>query len=203
MALKQTDQQLIPSQVTGTKTDNIERIKLHDSHQAEELYATARQKLLDVNAWGKVSGLPLSSFKLHNSSANPANRFIKHGDYIRIDIPGPGTRVGIGFDWVKVEKIQDKPFSEGECLSIRVRPCYHPLDPGGRVAHFLNDCTTYTFQVRRVGNTVYAAKHARNEKINMAAGNCLDNLRNLFVGIVAKVGFSYPKWKNLLVGLIR
>lgn len=197
------ERQLVPKQTTGVENNAVEKIELDTLEQAENFYVIVRQRLLDVNSWGEVSGLPLSSFKLFDSSGKVVNRFVRHGDFIRIDIPGPGTRVGMGFDWVRVEKISDKQTINSELFGIRVRPCFHPLDPGGRVAHFLSDCATSTFYVKRTGKLVYAEQHARNEKLNLKAGNCLDNFRNLVVGTLSSIGLSYPPWKSLLLGLVK
>ena len=203
MLIEIDEQHLVPKQVKGTENDAIETVTLDSFEQAESFYALVRSRLLDVNSWGEISELPLSSFKLFDSSGKPVNRFVRHGDFIRIDIPGPGTHVGMGFDWVRVDKIKDKRVLDKEQFSIRVRPSYHPLDAGGRIAHFLSDCSTSTFQVKRIGNEVSAEQHGRNEKANLAAGNCLDNFRNLVIGTLARMGLSYPQWKSLIRGLLK
>ncbi len=85
------------------------------------------------------------------------------GDFVRIDIPGPGTRIGHGYDWVIIEALVEEAGAGAEVISMRVRPAAHPLGDDERVAHFLKSCATSTFQVRRVGNCVSAEEHGRNE----------------------------------------
>ena len=146
--------------------------------------------------------MPLSTFKLCDASGHPAVREVCEQDFIRIDIPGPGPKVGNGYDWVNVKIVRDEMIAEGDLFSIQVKPSPHPLEPTGPIAHFLDSDASSTFQIRRIATTVYAEEHARNESPNLKTGNKLDNLRNGIVGTAASLGLSYPQWKSLVNGLV-
>ncbi|WP_129715842.1 hypothetical protein [Pedobacter sp. SYP-B3415] len=192
----------VPGQKKGAQMDAVERITLPNTEAAEAFYQLVRRRLLDIDRWGEMSKLPMSAFKLFDYAGRPAERQPADGDFIRIDIPGPGTRTGEGYDWVIVEEVREDKDENTEVTTLRVRPSGHPLGDSENTAHFLKDTATSTFQVKRIGNEVTAEEHGRNEQANLETGNMLDNIRNAFVGFGAKLGFSYPQWKSLVAGLL-
>lgn len=192
----------VPQQHTGTEMNAVEKVELGSEAEAIHFFKTVAERLLDVNRWAIFAGSALSHFFLTDSSGNPVDRKAVKGDLIKIDIPGPGTKAGEGYDWVKIEEINVQVLDGGEILSMRARPVPNPLADATDTAHFLSDEATSTFQVKRIGNTIYAEEHGRNEVPNTDMGNTLDNIRNTFVGWGAKMGFSYPQWKALVKGLL-
>src|SRR5690606_6451774 len=124
-----------------------------------------------INHWGEMAELPGSSFKLTNKEGKEVEELAKEGFYLKIDIPGPGTKTGDGFDWVIIESIQSQKDKDSEYLSMRVRPVANPLENSNVVAHFLEDDATSNFQVKRFGNTISAEEHGRNEVPNTQTEN--------------------------------
>jgi len=191
---------LVPRQVIGSQMDVVEERKLSSLIQAQEFFSAAAKRLLAVNEWGRISGL--SDFKIFAPDGKEAMRSAQKGDFIRIDIPGPGPVSGGGFDWVKVEEIQREHDGDQEMISMCVRPCPSPFNKDKQIAHFLKDHATSTFLIRRDRITVWAEEHGRNEQANTDEGNLIDRARNLIVGFSAKLGLSYPQWKLLVKGLL-
>jgi hypothetical protein len=202
MFMESNDGLHLPEQKSGSKIDAVQSKALHTIQEAEIWYKTSCQKLLNVNGWYKYAELPISSFKLFDSSGRAVQRPAIAGDLIRIDIPGPGPRAGEGYDWVAVESILEENAHEWSVTSLTVRPSGHPFHKEEGTAHFLTDQATATFQVKRTGNTVYVEHHGRNEVPNTGTAKTLDNIRNTLVGWSAKIGFSYPQWKSLVTGLL-
>lgn len=198
--MKKSKNDLVPQQLVGSQMDAVEERKLSNLIQAQEFFAAAEKRLLAVNEWGKISGL--SDFKVFTPDGKEAMRSVQKGDFIRIDIPGPGPLSGDGFDWVLVEEIKRLHEGNYEMISMCVRPCSSPLNQDKEVAHFLKDHATSTFIVRRDRITVRAEEHGRNEQANVNDGNLIDRTRNLIVGVSAKLGLSYPQWKMLVKGLL-
>lgn len=192
----------VPVQTTGSEMNAIEKVQCKSIAEAAGLYQTVKSRLMDINSWAALARLPMSSFKLFDSAGRAAYRNPVEGDYIRIDIPGPGTRIGHGYDWVIIEALVEESGKNAEAISMRVRPAAHPLGDDEYVAHFLKSCATSTFQVKRIDNCVSAEEHGRNEVANLETGNLLDNIRNAIVSAGAKIGFSYPQWKSLVSGLL-
>ncbi|WP_316789104.1 hypothetical protein [Pedobacter frigoris] len=192
----------VPPQQTGSEMNAVEKIELASEAEAIQFFKTVKGRLLDVNRWTEIAGVGMSEFFLTDADGNLVQRKATNGDHIRIDIPGPGTQTGGGHDWVTIEEIKAQVLDDAEVLSMTARPSANPLTSSEETAHFLTDQATSTFQVKRIGNTIYAEEHGRNEIPNTGTENTLDNIRNTFVGWGAKVGFSYPQWKALVKGLL-
>ena len=190
----------IPDQNVGSQIDAVAHHTLKTTDEAEAFFKLACKRLLNVNAWGEISGM--SDFQLHDQNGIKVNREAQEGDYIQINIPGPGPQSGDGFDWVRIEDISQ---SEGETealLSIRVRPSAKPDNDQTSPAHFLKETATSTFIVRKNALDVTAEEHGRNEVANTDTESIIDNGRNLLVGGAAKLGLSYPQWKLLVQGIV-
>lgn len=191
---------LVPAQVNGSQMDVVEERKLGSLNQAQEMFSAAAKRLLDIQDWGRISGL--SEFKVFTPDGKEALRPAQKGDLISIDIPGPGPVSGGGFDWVRIEEIGRMHDGDQEMIGMRVRPCPSPFNDGEQTAHFLKDHATSTFIIRRNRIRVWAEEHGRNEQANTCASNLIDKARNLIVGFSAKLGLSYPQWKLLVKGLL-
>jgi hypothetical protein len=192
----------IPNQEQGSEMNAVEKVSFDHAEQASEFYLVAKQRLLDVNNWDKISNLPSSTFILCGPDGHHIDRNVQVGDFLKIDIPGPGTSTGEGYDWVKVEFMEEQHENGADIMNIRVRPTDNPLSPEEAVAHFFKDAATSTFQVKKIGNEVFAEVHGRNEMANTDTDHMMDNVRNTMVGLGAKVGASYPQWKGLVAGLV-
>ncbi|TKC07112.1 hypothetical protein [Pedobacter frigoris] len=193
----------VPPQHTGSEMNAVEKIELASEAEAVHFFKTVKERLLDVNRWTEIAGGVMSDFFLTDAEGNLVHRKATSGDHIRIDIPGPGTQTGGGYDWVTIEEIKAQVLDDAEVLSMTVRPSANPLTRGEDTAHFLTDEATSTFQVKCIGRTIYAEEHGRNEVPNTDTESTIDNIRNTFVGWGAKAGFSYPQWKTLVKGLLK
>lgn len=192
----------IPEQTSGSEMNAVDKVQCPVAAEAKEFYKTVKSRLLDVNGWSSLAGIPMSCFKLFDYAGRAVDRNAQEGDFIRIDIPGPGTRTGKGYDWVIIEAVVEETLTRAEAISMRVRPAAHPLGEDECIAHFLKSCATSTFQVKRIDACVSAEEHGRNEVANLETAHLLDNIRNAVVGAGAKIGFSYPQWKSLVTGLL-
>ncbi len=192
----------VPRQKTGTEMNAVEKIELASEAEAVYFFKIVKERLLDVNRWTEIAGGALSNFLLTDERGDLVSRKATSGDHIKIDIPGPGTKIGSGYDWVTIEEIKLEVLDDAEVLSMTARPSTNPLTSSTDTAHFLTNQATSTFQVKRIGSTIYAEEHGRNEVPNSETEISLDNIRNTFVGWAAKIGFSYPQWKALVKGLL-
>lgn len=194
---------MIPKQHTGSEVDITAEVQFDTEMESEEFFKIVKHRLIDVNNWDEVCLAPASVFRLINSEGKEIVGNVQEGDFIRINIPGPGTKMGEGYDWVKVETIVANEQKDGEVLSMTVRPSHHPLHATSETAHFFKDEASSTFQVKRMGKTVMAEVHGRNELANNDTSSLIDNIRNTLVGWSAKLGMSYPQWKLLVEGLVK
>src|SRR5688572_31065879 len=197
-------EKIIPPQHEGGKKDIDHSVTAADIDDARKLFFIARNRLLQVNEWDKLAGVASAKFILTDSDGNEVHRTAEKGDYFKIDLPGPGSVEGKGFDWVYIEAIEDKSDSTGpyESIGMRVRPSGNPKEKGENVAHFFEDTATSSFVVERHEKEVTAAVFGRNEVPNTSTTKLTDKIRNAVVGITAIAGFSNVQWKNLVKGLI-
>lgn len=197
-------EKIVPSQQEGGKKDIVHRVTANDLDDARKLFFIARNRLLEVNCWDQLAGMASAKFVLTDDHGNEIDRTAEKGDYLKIDLPGPGSVEGEGFDWVYIEAVEDKSDSTGpyESIAIRVRPCSNPKMKGENVAHFFDDSATSSFVVERVNKEVTAAVYGRNEVPNTSTSKVVDKIRNAVVGTTAIAGLSNAQWKSLVKGLI-
>lgn len=195
---------IIPPQHDGGKKDIEHRVEAGEINDARKLFFVARNRLLDVNHWHEYASPISGKFQIVDGEGREVDRTAEMGDYLRIDIPAPDNEEGHGFDWVKIEAIEDESDSTGpnEKIAFRVRPSASPTDPAHHAAHFFNEEATSTFVVERNDREVKAAVYGRNEVPNTDADNTKDKIRNTLVGLGAMLGASNVQWGNLVKGLI-
>jgi hypothetical protein len=194
--------EIVPDQQLGAEKNIIHKVQALDQNDAQRLFLTARNRLVDVNHWDDYSAL--GQFQLVDSDGNELFRTAEIGDYFRINIKAPGLIAGSGYDWVRIEAIADHSDVEGyeEHMAMRVRPAQNPLDEKDETAHFFSDESTSTFLVKREGTVVTASVFGRNEVPNTSASNIIDKVRNQVVAATAIAGLSNIQWRSLVTGLL-
>ena len=194
---------IIPQQKEGNQSNIIEKIKPKNEEQAKQIFNEAKKRLLS-DSWKEISGDISASFTLTNAEGEKIERDAQTGDYFKIDIPGPGTKTGEGYDWVRIEAIEDYSTASAENESFGVRPAPNPHKNAGdkEAAHFFKDEATSNFLIEQKGTMVSAAVYGRNEKLNLTTEKLSDKVRNAVVGTTAVMGLSIIQWKKLAKGLI-
>ena len=194
----------LPPQEEGKQADIVETVNAPDVQEAKLQFLQARERLFNIVHWSDISEGLSASFVLTNKQGTPRDGFPAKGDHIRIDIPGPGSSAGGGYDWVRVEMIEDKrmPEADEEWSIIKVRPSEDPLKSEG-VAHFFDSGATSSFIVKRKGMTITAEVHGRNEKPNTENKKLTDKIRNILVGTAATTGIAGIQWQKLVKGLLK
>ncbi|RYF23649.1 MAG: hypothetical protein EOO42_06840 [Flavobacteriales bacterium] len=194
---------LVPLQQQGSELDIQAVSEFATEQEAIAFFELVKLRLQDVNNWDIVCGTAATTFKLTLPDGSPSFR-LAIGNLIKIDIPGPGTITGEGYDWVRVEEIAESKDAEDEqWFGFRVRPCPNPANGDESVAHFFSEVATSTFIIRRQQHKVMAEMHGRNETPNASNDKIVDGIRNVIVGWTAKMGLSYPQWKLLVEGLVK
>jgi len=195
----------LPGKHEGAHKDIEANIETTTVEEAKSLFIAVKQRLLDVNSWDKLCGKASAEFTLTDSKGQQVDGPPQVGFHFKIDVPGPGSGTGGGFDWVQVEAIEEGSdvSQDREFIVMRVRPATNPYTPETDVAHFFSERATSSFLVMRENNTVTAAVLARNEVANTTNNTSLiDKLRNAVVGMGAALGLSNPQWKSLVNGLL-
>lgn len=198
------NERMVPPQESGAETNTEHSTDAHDEAAARELFGQAKQRLLNVNEWEGICGAGSAAFQLTDASGKDVERTAQESDHFKIDIPGPGTLTGDGYDWVQIERIEEErdPSGNEESILMRVRPATNPTNDAGDVAHFFSEDATSNFIVKRSGLTVSAAVYGRNESPNTHMEKGIDKARNAMVALSAMVGISKIQWKSLVKGLL-
>ena len=204
LSMKAKDKgKLLPEQETGKPIEASAKAVLKSEDEAKALFQVAKKRLQNVSAWHITAKNISAEFHLVTAKGAKLHREPKEGDYFKIDIPGPGTQTGNGFDWVRVERVDSTDNgSSGESFGIRVRPSENPTKRSTDVAHFYSSESTSTFVITRQDSTVKAEVFDRNTKPNEEAGRAGDKIRDAVVGTAGLAGFSKLQWKGLVEGLI-
>jgi hypothetical protein len=192
-----------PQQQDGGKIDTESSVEFQSLDAAKAFYRVVKIRLLNVNEWQKLASKILAKFQVTNELGEPVNRMVKQGDYIKIDIPGPGSKSGDGYDWVHVEEVNEMVSDDVESIGIRVRPAPNPQKAPGDVSHFYSQQATSNFIVTREGARVTAGIYDRNVEPNQDAENMSDKIRHVLTGAGAMTLFSKVQWKKLANGLIK
>ena len=194
---------IAPAQYTGAEIKTDASVNLKDEAKAKAFYEIAKARLLSVNNWHSLAGIVSGRFQLTNARGEELNRNVEADDYIRIDIPGPGSTEGDGYDWVYVEDMKEITEATIQSIGFRVRPSKNPVGTKNETAHFYTAEATSSFIVTREKNTVTALIIDRNLNPNDEPESMADKIRHVAVGIGAIGLFSKLQWKGLADGLVK
>jgi hypothetical protein len=194
---------LIPENRSGKEITAHTSAEFQDGDSARAFYKIARERLLYVHNWGKLAAGLSADFQLTDEKGTEADRLAQQGDHFRIDIPGPDSKAGEGYDWAFVEAIKEVHEGDVDSIAIRVRPAPNPQTENKNVAHFFSEESTSTFVVTHERNTVTASIYDRNIEANDETKETLDKVRNAVVGLGAKHGFSKMQWQSLTDAFVK
>jgi hypothetical protein len=197
--------QHIPPQNEGRQTDFCELAETKNLDEAHRLFLIARAKMLDVTNWHNYCDGATSEFGLIDGDGNLLHRSAQIGDHFFIDLPAtPGSDAGDGLEWVVIENIFEDgdETSAEEYIVMIVHPVPDPRKNEKKVAHFFSSISTSIFIVSRIGLTVHAEVHGRNETPNNHNVDLHDTIRNTAIALSARIGLSGPQWKKLAKGLL-
>lgn len=200
---KSINSELVPDQQSGKAIDAESAVELADENEAQQFFAKVKNRLQNVNSWEEYAGQLSANFQLLDKDGQEVQREARKGDFFKIDIPGPGTKTGDGYDWVEIEALEEKPTGTGEQFGFRVRPTHNPQKGGKDVAHFYSQDSTSTFMVERIRNKIIVSVHDRNTQPNTDAERTSDKIRDVVVGAAGALTFSKIQWQKLTDGLIK
>lgn len=100
----------------------------HNKDKCLTIFDTACVRLLDPGHRAALAGNEKEIFVLFDQHGENPNRLLQVGEFLRVDLPGPGTSVGEGFDWMQVTKLDKQRNEDGteEFLVITMHPSHPP-----------------------------------------------------------------------------
>lgn len=194
----------VPSQIQGAFHDTESQKDFNVPRLAVQKYDELKKRFFDINHWKDYCGKASSDFKLYSDLGKALDRQPQVGDFVRIDIRGPGDFRAGGFDWVQIEDISD-PFLSGEEIESQLmifRPSRMPGEIGGNILHFYSQEATSTFRISRGENFIRVGIYGRNEVANYNHVGILNKIRNFIITLGGFAKVTKIQWKCLADGLL-
>jgi hypothetical protein len=182
---------IVPPQQKGGKSTAVKRKVYKTVDEAKTIFNEVKLRLLDVNNWSKYS---FAHYELVRSDGSHKNGIAQETDIIKIDIPGPASTGGKGYDWVQIEKIKN----EESLFAIEVRMTAKPGSNVQTTDHFYTGITTNTFSVEQHGKEIICQVNGRNMVFNLQHKTFFDKIRNFITGLFSEGGGSKLFWKDFL-----
>ena len=197
----------IPEQKNGGLHDTENEKCFSSEIEAIDKFKILKNRFFNVNHWQSFAGDMSASFQLHDVSGKAIDRPPEVGDFVEINIPGPGNISGDGADWVKIVEVNDNPMQPeyDERCFMRFRPSQNPTADeieDEEIAHFYSEKASSNFLIYRKGHCVYAQIHGRNEVNNTNTDKLPDKIRNAIVGFAGRIGAGKIQWKLLTTGFL-
>jgi hypothetical protein len=204
MKNKQAKKEIVPEQKKGNQTGAKHTVNCESVETAHELFKIGKQRLTDINHWADYCSVAMAETKLTDGKGNLITRQPSIGDYIRIDLAGPGPRSGDGYDWVRIEEFMEhgSESTEEELFGFRVRPAANPSTSDPNTSHFYTSDATSSFIIERKDKSVSASEIGKNEIPNVKTERVTDKVRNAVVATGGMVGLSVVQWKILMKGIL-
>ncbi|MDR6403707.1 MULTISPECIES: hypothetical protein [Chryseobacterium] len=192
----------VPQQKKGSFHDTESQKYFENSSAAAQQFEILKKRFLNISQWKEYCGGNLADFKLYDSYGYFIERDPQIGDFIKIDIPGPGDTEAKGYDWVKIISIFSEKNDNYERILISCSPSIVPGEPKDyHIAHFYSAEATSNFMILRQDNCITTAVYGRNESPNFKTTS-VNITRNIFIAIGGMMGASKIQWKSLTDGLL-
>jgi hypothetical protein len=192
----------VPVQVKGAFFDTESEKEIASAELIIQKFSELKKRFFSVNNWKDYCGNFSAEFKLFDRSGDSITRNPKAGDYIRIDIPGPGDYKAKGYDWVEIVELNDTTFGEEkERWLMMCRPCQEPSVQTEHIAHFYSDQTTSTIIISRFEKSIKVGIYGRNEITNYKTG-WIGKIRNFMISLGGYTSLTKIQWKTLAEGLL-
>ncbi|HEY9362933.1 MAG TPA: hypothetical protein VIQ00_06720 [Chitinophagaceae bacterium] len=197
-----TNAGLLPDQYTGEEINSEKTELFENTIEAKAFYNKVVHRLQNVNEWHQLAGTLSADFQLTDKNGHDVMDAVQKGNFIRINIRGPGNKSGEGYDWVQVEELKYISGEDEESFGFRVRPARNPAGDEDVISHFYSEESTSSFIVSRMSNKITAGIYDRNTLPNSDAVFFADKIRHLAVGTVGIAALSKLQWNGLLEGLM-
>ncbi len=193
----------VPAQQKGSHLDVQKECQFINAEQTRANFELLKERFFAINRWKETGGRMSADFRLCDKSGFYVDRMPQEGDFIRIDIPGPGDIYGNGFDWVRIAKIDERIY-DGQlerCLML-CRPSSAPKSKSRHVAHFYSPKSSSSFLIERGDHYIKAGVFGRNEMPNYQHTGFIGKVRNFLIYLAGALRMTKIQWKSLVEGLL-
>ena len=193
----------VPVQKKGAFHDTESKRSFESAELVANHFEILKDRFFSIHRWKEYGGDLSADFRLFDCVGSYVDRMPRKGDYIRIDIPGPGDIKAKGYDWVEVMKIDDRCYGdELERYLLVCRPSAVPQSNEEHIAHFYARESSSSFIISRGIDYIKAGIYGRNEVPNISRTGFFGRIRNLLVSIGGFVQLTKIQWKTLADGFL-
>ena len=193
----------VPVQKKGAFHDTESKRCFESAELVAHHFEILKDRFFSIHRWKEYGGDLSADFRLFDCDGSYVERMPRKGDYIRIDIPGPGDIKAKGYDWVEVMKIDDRCYGdELERYLVGCRPSAVPQSNKEHIAHFYSRESSSSFIISRGIDYIKAGIYGRNEVPNISRTGFFGRIRNLLVSIGGFFQLTKIQWKSLADGFL-
>ena len=193
----------VPVQKKGAFHDTESKRCFESAELVANHFEILKDRFFSIHRWKEYGGDLSADFRLFDCVGSYVDRMPRKGDYIRIDIPGPGDIKAKGYDWVEVMKIDDRCYGdELERYLLVCRPSAVPQSNEEHIAHFYARESSSSFIISRGIDYIKAGIYGRNEVPNISRTGFFGRIRNLLVSIGGFFQLTKIQWKSLADGFL-
>lgn len=193
-------QDLVPENKIGSKNNASAFFICQSENEALDRFLKLSNDLLNINKWNVKSGEnPTEFYTYHKAKSELA----KENDLVKMKIPAPVNKLGNGFDWVMISKIEKVEKTDKKALLLQMKPHSCPENSNGNIAHFYTEDATNTFILAKKNNILQFSIHGRNEIPNTKKIGLMHSLRNFLVARGGVFGGSKIQWQDFAEEFIK
>ena len=185
----------------------------HTTQEMQSFFQKGLNKIVNVNKWDSLVGIPGQSFQLYKVSGTQSHQGARKGDYIEIKLPADPTNRSY---WVRVESFYFTNLSPYEmAFSMVLKPTSDPArKKSSRVItdHFFTNAATNTLNLKLYNNTLQASVVGDHEEPNFvqapswAEGFANKAIVRMSWGLnlpeVGQIGFQRLVWHKLTKSIV-
>lgn len=188
-------QHLLPVNNNGSESDAVASLSYPSEAEAFDKFKKLSEKLLQINNWNVYAKKNPTDFYLYNKETEKSAG-AKLNDLVKIKMPAPGNKLGNGFDWVTVHKLESVDQTQIKAFLLQMKPHSCPESSSGKVAHFFKADATNNFILAKQDKIIQFSIHGRNEIPNTKKVGLINSCRNFFVAGGGIFGGSKVQWQD-------
>ncbi|MCU7619314.1 hypothetical protein NZ698_19205 [Chryseobacterium sp. PBS4-4] len=193
-------QDLVPINRKGSENNAVAFLNCQSETEAFEKFKKLSQNLLKINDWNVKGGKNPTEFSIYNKDKSQS---VQENDLVKIKIPAPENKLGNGFDWIVVKKIQIIEKTDVKVFLLQMKPNSCPENSNKKTAHFYMEDASSTFILSKKNDTIQFSIHGRNEIPNTKKIGFLNSCRNFFVANGGIFGGSKLQWQDFAEEFIK
>lgn len=193
---------LLPVNRQGSENNAAAFLFCQSETEAFDKFRKLSEKLLQINSWNQYAKKNPTGFYLYNKE-DEKSAYAQLNDLVKIKMPAPENKLGKGFDWVSVTKIEPVEQTQIKVFQLQMIPHSCPENGNGNIAHFYTADASNNFILAKKDKTVQFSIHDRNEKPNLKKVGLINSCRNFFVANGGIFGGSKVQWQDFAEEFIK